>query len=119
MVLEYLGLAFIYLNSFFAQHIVFISHVLAAVFLILSESTINYRLITPMMDWIENTFFGNIILLPNIFGTIFFIIWATFSIYLYEVLFRWILNKYQDYLSVFLLIAFVIITYIVNIRYRD
>jgi len=116
MVLEYIGLLGIYMNSFFAQHIIFISHVLAAIFLILSESTINYRIITPLMDWIESIFFGNWILVPNLVGTAFFIVWATFSIYLYEILFRWLLSKYQDYLTLFLGIAFVIVMYIVNIR---
>jgi hypothetical protein len=119
MVLEYLGLANIYLNSFFGQHVIFISHVLAAVFLILSESTINYRVIAPLMDMVENTFFGRWILVPNLFGTLFFIIWATFSIYIYEILFNWLLKEYQQALTGILIVCFFIIMYIVNIRYRD
>jgi len=119
MVLEYFGLINIYLNSFFGSHIVFISHVLAAVFLVLSESTINYRLITPIMDWVENVFFGNWILVPNLIGTALFIVWATFSIYVYEILFKWLLGRYQDYLTGILAVAFLFVMYIVNIRYRD
>ncbi|MBN2421374.1 hypothetical protein JXB27_03795 [Candidatus Woesearchaeota archaeon] len=119
MVLEYLSLANIYLNSFFAQHITFISHVLAAVFLILSESTINYRVITPFMDIIEGSWIGKVFLFPTILGTAFFIAWATFSIYLYDLFFRWLLSRYSDYLTVTLIAAFFLTMYLTNIRYRD
>lgn len=119
MVVEWLSIANLFLNDFFAKHIVFISHMLAAVFLILTENTINMRIITPMLEGMENMMFRQVPLLPNLITTAVFIVWATFSIYLYQILFEFLLSKYEDKLSLILLGAFLIITVMVNIRYRD
>ena len=119
MVLEYFGIANIYLNTFFTGHITFISHVLAAVFLLLSETSVNFRIIAPILDWIEGTFFGNLPLLPNLAATALFIIWATFSIFLYEMIIKYLLNRYIDSLTIILIVAFVGIAFAVNIKYRD
>ena len=119
MVLEYLTIANLFLNSFFAEHIVFISHMLAAVFLVLTEMTVNMRIITPMLDGIENLFFGRIPLLPNLITAAFFIIWATVSLFVFQTVIQWMLTKYMDQLSVILIVVFFIVAVAINIKYRD
>jgi len=119
MVLELLSMGNLILNEFFATHIIFISHVLAAVFLILTETTVNMRIIAPMLDMMENMFLGYIPFVPNLITTMMFIVWATFSIFVYQVLFEFLLNRYAGYLTLFLGIAFVLITLAVNFKYRD
>ena len=119
MVLELLAAWNLVMNDFFGQHIILISHVLAAVFLILSEDTMNMRIITPILDAMEDKVFGSIPLIPNIVTTAIFIVWATFSIFLYQFLFTFILDKYEDSLTTALIISFFLIMFAVNFKYRD
>jgi hypothetical protein len=119
MVLEYFGLANIYLNNFFADHIGFISHTMAAIFLMFTEASVNYRVIGPLMDNIEDMFFSSFFLVPTIISTMFFILWAVASLFIYEVVFRWIFNRYHDYLTLIVIGCFIFIAWIFNMRYRD
>lgn len=119
MVLEYLSIAALFLNDFFAQHIIFISHVLAAVFLVITETTINMRIITPMLEAMQDMVWNKIPFMSNIITTIFFIIWATAALFIYQAVFKWLLVRYEDHLTFILGIVFVIVTIAVNIKYRD
>ena len=119
MVLEYLGIAYLLMNDFFAGHIILISHMFGAVFLVLTETTINMRIITPILDWTEGMFLGNIPFVPSMISAVLFIIWATFSIYLYQVMFQWIFKIFEAHLTMVLLIIFILITVAMNIKYRD
>ena len=116
---KYFALANLWMNGFFADHIIFVSHVLAAVFLILTEATINMRIIGPMLEGIEGMFFSKIPLVPTLIATAAFIIWATFSIFLYELLFKWILSRYQDHMTLVLVACFFIIMMGTGMKYRD
>ena len=119
MVLEFLASWYAASNGFFLTHVNFVSHVMAAVFLVLSESTITYRLLSPIMDWIEDTVFPSTIVLPNFAATAFFITWATFSIVIYQFIFKFLLGKYQNHASLIVMAAFLLTGYMVNVKYRD
>ncbi len=119
MVLEYISLANLFLNDFFAGHILFISYLIAAIFIVIFQPTIDYRIISPIMDYIERIFFSNIPLLPNVLSTIFFIAWTGISIYVYEWIANFFLTKYKDHLTILIPIVFVIVAVTINIRYRD
>lgn len=119
MVLDLLLAVNLIMNNFFASHIVLISHVLAAVFLILTETTVNMRIIAPMLETMEGMFLGSIPLIPNLITTAMFIVWATLSIFVYEALFRFVLGKFSNYLTLFLIGAFFLIALAVNFKYRD
>ncbi len=119
MVFQFISVINLALNGFLSQHITFISHVLAAVFLVLTETTMNMRVVTPLLDIMEGMMIGNIPILPNFITAALFIIWATVSIFVYQVIFKWALLKYQSQLGLILLTTFVLITIAVNIKYRD
>ncbi|HIH39434.1 TPA: hypothetical protein HA219_01800 [Candidatus Woesearchaeota archaeon] len=119
MVLEYFSIAYLLLNNFFASHVVLISHMFAAVFLVLTEMTMNMRVITPILDGIEGIFLGNIPLLPSMISALIFIVWATVSIYVYQIAFQWLLNRYENHLTLIILVMFVLTTIGINIKYRD
>jgi len=119
MVLEYFTIAALFLNAFFANHIVFISHMLAAVFLVITETTVNMRIITPMLETVQDMFLGRIPFIPNIITTLFFIMWATLSLFIYQTVFKLILTKYEDHMTLILFVVFVLITIAINIKYRD
>ena len=119
MVLEYFSIAYLLLNSFFAQHIVLISHMFAAVFLVLTEMTMNMRIITPILDGIESVFLGNIPLVPSAISALIFIAWATVSIYVYQIVFEWLLSRFESNLTLILFVMFALTTVGINIKYRD
>src|SRR3989344_5435159 len=117
MVLEYFSIAYLLLNDFFASHIIIISHMFAAVFLVLTEMTMNMRIITPILDGIEGMILGNIPLLPSMISSLIFIIWATISIYVYQLAFQWLLNRYDNHLTLIILVMFILTTIGINIKY--
>jgi hypothetical protein len=119
MVLELIGVLFSSLDGFFINHIGFISHVLAAVFLVLTETTMNMRVVTPLLEIMEGMMIGNIPILPNFVTAALFIVWATISIFIYQAIVKWALLKYQAHITLILAAAFVLITIAVNIKYRD
>ena len=119
MVLEYVTIGYLLLNDFLAQNIVIISHMFAAVFLVLTEMTINMRMITPILDGIEGMFLGNIPLLPSFISALIFIVWATVSIYVYQFAFQWLLSRYESNLTLIVLVMFVLTSIGINIKYRD
>ena len=119
MVFEFLLSLNLILNSFFAAHIIFISHMYAAVFLILTETTINMRIVTPMLDGMESMIIGNIPLLPNLITAVLFIVWATFSIYLYQIVFQFVLRRYESQIALAVFVIFILFTVAINIKYRD
>lgn len=119
MVVEWLSIANLFLNDFFARHIVFISHMFAAVFLVLTETLISGRMIVPLLETMQGMFLGKIPLLSDIITTLLFIIWATFSIYLYQMLFQFILAKYEDRVLLVILIMFIVVSIGMKIKYRD
>ncbi|MEK6886721.1 MAG: hypothetical protein AABW88_02720 [Nanoarchaeota archaeon] len=119
MVLEYLTIVNLFLNDFFATHIVLISHMFAAVFLVLTEMTINMRVITPIIDGMEGMMLGNIPLLPSLITAFLFVIWATISIYIYQWLFEWVLKRYENQLTLLVIGIFLLVTLAINIKYRD
>ncbi|HME87357.1 MAG TPA: hypothetical protein VKE88_03010, partial [Candidatus Nanoarchaeia archaeon] len=79
--------------------------------------SVNMRIIAPMLDWFENSF--SLPLLPNLATTAMFIVWATFSIYLYEKIINYFLTKYNDNLTIILGVVFIGISLAVNMKYRD
>lgn len=123
MVLEYLSYGLFWLNSnlnnFFGQHIVFISHMLAAVTLMLTETTLNRNFITPILDTIEERFLWNIPLLPSLVTAVVFIFWATFSIFLYDLLFRFIFERYPQHMTLILFVFLVFVMIGSNMKYRE
>ncbi len=119
MVLEYFSIAYLFLNSFFAEHVILISHMFGAVFLVLTETTINMRIVSPVLDWLESIFLGNIPFVPSMISALIFIVWATFSIFLYQVMFQWIFRIFEEHLTLVILVIFVLITVGMNMKYRD
>lgn len=117
--IEYLSIAVLLLNDFFARHIVFISHILAAVFLVLTETTVNMRIVTPALEWMQDMILSKIPFVPNILTTVFFIIWVTLALFVYQAVFQWLLLKYEDHLTLILAVALVLVTIGINIKYRD
>jgi len=119
MVLEYLTIANIFLNGFFANHIILISHMFAAVFLVLTETTMNLRIVTPIIDSLEGMVLGGIPLLPSLVTAFLFMIWATVAIYVYQFAFQFVLRRYENQLTLMIVGIFILVTLAVNIKYRD
>lgn len=115
--MEYFSLAYLYCNQFFLSHIVFISHVFAAVVLVFTEYTVNARIIGPIMNFIEGMF--DIPLLPNLVTTLLFLLWITLSLYIYQYLIKLLLLKYQDHITLVLAVFLVISAIGINVNYRD
>ena len=119
MVLEIFSALNVIISSFLADHIVFISHMFAAVFLVLTETTMNMRVVTPMLDGLENMVIGNIPLVSSLIVAALFIVWATFSIYVYQFAFQWLFRRYENSLTLLIIGIFVLFTITINIKYRD
>lgn len=119
MVWEFISALVVIANNYLALHIPVISNIMAAVFLVLTETTMNLRVITPILDEMEGLLIGGMPLLPSFITASLFIAWASISIYVYQWIFRWALLKFQPYLLYILIGAFILITLAVNIKYRD
>ena len=119
MVLEIFGALNVLINNFLGNHVVFISHMFAAVFLVLTETTMNMRIVTPMLDGLENMTIGNIPLVSSLITAAMFIIWATFSIYVYQFAFQWLFDRYDNHLTLLIIGIFLLFTVVINIKYRD